>query len=228
MSPKRTIRMARLHPATRQDIWARSYWVLPQERSLPMGAAIGGRHTVTGVTTIPTRRRTVALTTEVMVIITQRLTMTLPRERMVGNRQPMALMDQQQEAPVTILTLGLMREVLRFRQLMAAEAQRKRTIRTREPMLRPDRVRARTLSGEAPMSREETRVLPWVITPPPMEQWQAPPIRKEEKWPLQARSGETLQQAKLPAVICMPDTTATFTRTQVTAGRSTIMEAGTL
>ena len=192
-----------------------------------MGAAIGGRHTVTGVTTILTRRRTVALTTEVMVTITQRLTMTLPRERMVGNRQPMALMDQQREAPVTILTLGLMREVLRFRQLMAAEAQHRHITRTPAPMLRRDRVRARTLSGEAPMSREETRVLPWAITPPPMEQWQAPLIRREEKWPLPARSGETVRLAKPPAAICMPVTMATFIRTQVAAGRSTIMEAGT-
>jgi len=129
-----------------------------------MGAAIGGRHTVTGVTTIPTRRRTVALTTEVMVTITQRLTMTLPRERMVGNRQPMALMDQQREAPVTILTLGLMREVLRFRQLMAAEAQHRHITRTPAPMLRRDRVRARTLSGVVPTCREETRALRWAIT----------------------------------------------------------------
>lgn len=158
-----------------------------------MGAAIGGRHTVTGVTTIPTRPRTVARIMGVMVIIIQRLTMTLPRGRMVGNRQPMALMGRQRAAPVTILILGLTLGVPVYRPLMAAEAQRKPTIRTREPMLRPDRVRARTLSGEAPMSREETRVLPWVITPPPMEQWQAPLIRREEKWPLQARSGETLQ-----------------------------------
>jgi hypothetical protein len=46
--------------------------------------------------------------------------------------------------------------------------------------------------------------------------------------PQVARSGETLQWAKLPAAICMPDTMATFTTTQVTAGRSTIMGAGTL
>ena len=228
MSPKPPIRMARLHPATRQDIWARSYWVRPQERSLPMGAAIGGRHTVTGVTTTPTRRRTVALTTEVMVTITQRLTMTLPRERMVGNRQPMALTDRQQEVPVTILIPGLTLAAPVFRRLMGAEAQRKRTIRTQELMRRPDKVPIRMLSGEAPTCHEEIRALPWAITRLPMEQWQAPLIRKEEKWQLPARSGETVQQAKLRAVICMPDTMATFTRTQVTAGRSMIMEAGTL
>ena len=192
-----------------------------------MEAAIGGHHTVMVVITIPTRRRTVALTTGDMVTIIQRLTMTLLRAPMVGNRQPMALTDRQRAAPVTILILGLTLAVPVSRRLMGAEAQHKRTIRTQEPMLRPDRDRARTLSGVAPMSREETRVLPWAITPPPMERWQAPLIRRAEKWPLQARSGETLQQAKLPAVICMPDTMATFTRTQVTAGRSMIMEAGT-
>ena len=158
-----------------------------------MGAAIGGRHTVMVAITIPTQRRTVALTTGGMVIIIQRLTMTLPREPMVGNRQPMALTDRQRAAPVTILILGLTLAVPVFRRLMGAEAQRKRTIRTRELMLRPDRDRARTLNGGAPMSREETRALPPVITRPPMEQWQAPRIRREEKWPLQARSGETVQ-----------------------------------
>ena len=158
-----------------------------------MGAAIGGRHTVMVGTTIPTRRRTVALTTGDMVIIIQRLTMTLLRERMVGNRQPMALTDRQRAAPVTILILGLTLAVPVFRPRMAPEVQRKRTIRTPELMLRPGKVRARTLSGEAPMSREETRALPWAITRRPMEQWQAPQIRREEKWPLPAQSGGTQQ-----------------------------------
>ena len=158
-----------------------------------MGAAIGGRHTVTGVTTIPTLPRTVARITGVMVIIIQPLTMTLPREPMVGNRQPMALTDRRRAAPVTIPILGLTPAVPVSRRLMGAEAQRKRTIRTQELMRRPDKVPIRMLSGEAPTSREETRALPRAITRPPMEQLQAPRIRKEEKWPLQARSGETLQ-----------------------------------
>ncbi|MEY2394705.1 MAG: hypothetical protein QOF94_1050 [Acidobacteriaceae bacterium] len=192
-----------------------------------MGAAIGGRHTVMVAIIIRTLPRTVALTTGGMVIITQRLTMTLPREPMVGNRQPMALTDRRRAAPVTILILGLTLAVPVSRRLMGAGAQRKRTIRTLELMLRPGKVRARTPSGEAPTCREETRALPWVTTPPPMEQWQAPLVRREEKWRLPARSGETLQQAKPPAATCMLDTMATFTRTQVTAGRSTIMEAGT-
>ena len=158
-----------------------------------MGAATGGRHTVTVAITVPTPRRTVALTTGDMVIIIQRLTMTLPRGRMVGNRQPMALMGRQRAAPVTILILGLTLGVPVYRPLMAAEAQRKPTIRTRAPMLRPGKVRARTLSGVAPMCLEETRALPWAITRPPKEQWQEPLIRKEGKWPLLARSGGTAQ-----------------------------------
>jgi hypothetical protein len=193
-----------------------------------MGAAIGGRHTVTGVTTIPTPRRTVVLTTVVMVIIIQPLTMTLPREPMAGNRQPMALTDRRRVARVTILILGLTLAVPVSRRPMGAEAQRKRTIRTQELMLRPDKVPIRMLSGEAPTSREETRARPWAIIRLPTEQLQAPRIRKEEKWPLLARSGETPQQAKLPAATCMLDTMATFIRTPVTVGRSTIMEAGTL
>src|SRR4029077_19476899 len=210
-----------------QDIWARSYWVPLQARSLPMGAAIGGRHTVTGVTTTPTRERTVAHITEVMVIIIQRLTMILLRELTDGNRLLMGRTGRQRAAPVTILTPALMREALQSRHLMAAEVRHRPTIRTPELMLRPDRDRAQTLSGVAPTSREETRVPPWATTRRPMERWQAPLIRREEKWPLLARSGETPQQVKPPAVICMPDTMATFTRTRVTAGRSTITEAGT-
>ena len=192
-----------------------------------MGAAIGGRHTVTGVTTTPTQQRTVARITGVMVIITQRLTMTLPQEHMVGNRQPMALTDRRRVARVTILILGLTLAVPVSRRLMGAEAQRKPTIRTREPMLRQDRDRARMLSGEAPMSREETRALPWATTRPPMEQWQAPLIRREEKWPLLAQSGGTAQQVKPPAVICTLGTMVMCIRIRVMAGRSTIMEAGT-
>ena len=192
-----------------------------------MGVVIGGRHTVTAVTTVPTPRRTVARITEVMVIIIQRLTMTLPRERMVGNRQPTVLTARQRAAPVTILTSERTREVLRFRHLTAAEAQPRHITRTPGPMRRRDRVRTRTLNGETPMSREETRALLWAITRRPMEQWQALRIRKEEKWPLLALSGGTVQLVRLPAVTCTPDTMAMSTRTQVTAGRSTIMEAGT-
>src|SRR4029077_16449445 len=128
-----------------------------------------------------------------MVIIIQRLTMILLRELTDGNRLLMGRTDRRRAAPVTILTPALMREVLQFRRLMGAEAQLKRTIRTRAPMLRRDKDRARTLSGVAPTSREETGVPPWATTRRPMEQWQAPLIRKEEKWPLPARSGGTPQ-----------------------------------
>src|SRR5206468_3050206 len=116
-------------------------------QSLPMGAAIGGRHTATRVIIIPIRQRIVVRTTEGMVITIQRLTTTLLRERMVGNRQPTALTAPQRVARVTILTLALMREVLRFRPLTAAEARHRHITRTPAPMLRRDRARARALSG---------------------------------------------------------------------------------
>src|SRR6478735_1023440 len=185
--------MARLRAAMQRDIWARSYWVRLQARSLPMGAAIGGRHTVTGVTTTPTRERTVARITEVMVIIIQRLTMILLRELTDGNRLLMGRTDRRRAVPVTILTPALMREVLQFPRLTGAEAQLKRTILTPAPMLRPGRDRVRTLSGVAPTCRGETRVPPWATTRRPMERWQARLIRREEKWRLPARSGGTAQ-----------------------------------
>src|SRR6266436_3119584 len=180
-----------------------------------MGAAIGGRHTVMVAITIPTLPHTVARITGVMVIITQRLTMTLPREPMVGNRQPMALTDRRRAARVTILILGLTLAVPVSRRLTAAEVPRRRIIRTQAPMRKPDKVPVRMLNGEAPTSREETRALPWAITPPPMEQWQALLIRKEEKWPLLARSGGTVRLVKPPAVICTLGTMVMCIRTQV-------------
>ena len=192
-----------------------------------MVAAIGGRHTVTAVTTTPTRQRTVARITEVMVITIQRLTMTLPRVLMVGNRQPTVLTARQRTAPVTILILARMREALRSRHPMAVEAQRRHITRTPAPMLRRGRVRARTPSGEAPMFREGTKALPRAIIQQRMEQWQAPLIRREERQPLRAQSGGIVRLVRLPAAICMPGTMATSTRTQVTDGRSMIMEAGT-
>src|SRR4029077_997917 len=115
--------MARLQAAMQRDIWARSYWGRLQARSWPMGAAIGGRHTVTGVTTTPTRERTVARITEVMGIIIQRLTMILLRELTDGSRLLMGRTDRRRAAPVTILTPALMREVPVFRLRMGVEAQ---------------------------------------------------------------------------------------------------------
>src|SRR5260370_37176097 len=126
--------MARLQAAMQRDIWARSYWGRLQARSLPMEAAIGGSHTVTGVTTTPTRERTVARITEVMAIITHRLTMILLRELTDGNRLLMGRTDRRRAGPVTILTPALMREGLQFPRLMGAEAPRKRTNHTPAPM----------------------------------------------------------------------------------------------
>ena len=129
-----------------------------------MEADIGGRHTVVEATTIPTPRHTVARITGATVIIIQRLTMILLRELTDGNRLLMGRTDQQQEGQVTILTQALMQEEPAFRLRMGVEARHRHITRIPEPMLRPDRVPARTLSGVVPMCREETRALPWVIT----------------------------------------------------------------
>src|ERR1700746_2229732 len=141
--------MAPSHRTTQRDIWARSSSAPLRERFLPMEVAIGGHHIVMVATTIPTQGHTVAPITGAMVIIIQPHTMTQPRELMGGNRLLMALTDRQRGAPVTILTPALMPEGLRSRRLMGAEARHRHIIRTREPMPKPDRDRARTLSGVA-------------------------------------------------------------------------------
>src|SRR5947207_11216478 len=105
-----------------------------------MGAAIGGRHTVTGVTTILTRRRTAAHITDAMVIIIRRLTMTLPPERMVGNRQPTAPTDRRRAGRLTILTPEPMREAHRYSRRMGAEVPHKPITRTPGRMLRHAKV----------------------------------------------------------------------------------------
>src|SRR4029453_15112963 len=163
-----------------------------------MGAAIGGRHTVTQVTITHTRRRTVA---HIMatVIITARLITTTTRELMDGKGVRLARTDLRPGELVIILTRERTHEAVRSRLLMAPEAQHKRITRTQAPMRRPDKVPVRMLNGAAPTSPGETRAVPWAIIRPPMEQWQAPQIRKEGKWRLQARSGETPQSVKPPA-----------------------------
>jgi len=192
-----------------------------------MGVVIGGHHIVMVATTIPTRGHTVAPITGATVIIIQRLTMILRRELTDGNRLLMDRTDRRRAVPGTTLTPALMHAALQFRHLTGVEAQHRHITRTRAPMLRPDRVRARTLSGAVPTCREETRALPWAITQQEMERWRARLIRREEKWPLPARSGGTVPLVKLPAAICTLGTTVMCIRIRVTAGRSTITEAGT-
>src|SRR5207248_10084694 len=104
------------------------------------------------------------------VIIMRRLTITPLREPMAGNRLLMAPTARRRAEPLIILTLGRTREAPVFRLPMAVEVRHRPTIRTPEPMLRPDKVRVRTLSGAAPTCHEGTRALPWAITRPPMEQ----------------------------------------------------------
>src|SRR5438270_6278247 len=149
---KPEILMARLHPTTPRDIWAHSFWVQPQERSLPMGAATGGRHTVVVASTIPTLRRTVALTGAMVIILMRRLTMITTQELTAGTGVPTARTDRPLPVPVTIPTLAHTPEAVRSQRPMAVEVLRRRTTRTRERTRRRDKVRVRMLSGEARMS----------------------------------------------------------------------------
>jgi hypothetical protein len=190
--------------------------------------AIGGHLTVMVAFTIPGLRRTVALTGAMVIILMRRLTMITTREPTAGKGRLTVLTDRQLPGLVTILTRARTREALRSQHRMAAEAQRRPITRTQEHTRRRDKVRVRMLNGAAPTYREETKALPWVIIRPLMEQWQAPRLRKAERWPPLARSGEIAQLAKPLAATCTPDTMETFTRTQGTAGRSTTTEAGIL
>src|SRR3982750_4321907 len=110
---------------------------------------------------------------------------------------------------------------------MGVEPLHKATIPTLGPMLKPDKARALPRNGVSLMCREETRAQPWDITQPLTEPWPEFLVRRGERRPLPAPNGETPQPARRPAEICMRDTTATYTRIQVTAGRSTITAAGT-
>src|SRR5215813_12949871 len=112
-----------------------------------MEAAIGGRHTVTEVTTTRTRRHTVARITATVITTARLITITTP-EPMDGTGVLMARTDLRIGAQVIILIQA--------------------------PTRRRDKVQARTLNGAVRMFREETRALPRAITRRPMEQWLAP------------------------------------------------------
>ena len=152
-----------LHPTTQLDIWARSFWVQPQERSLPMGAATGGRHTVVAASTILILRHTAALTGVMVIILMLRLTTITIRELTAGMGVRMARTERPPPVLVTILTLARTREAVRSQHPMAVEVLRRRTTRIRERTRRRDRVRVRMLNGAAPMFHEGTRALPWGI-----------------------------------------------------------------
>jgi len=191
-----------------------------------MGVAIGGRHTVVEATTIPTPRRTVALTGVMVIILTRRLTTTPPLALTAGKRVLTARTDRRPPELATIHIRARTREAVLSRRRMAAEVRHRPITRTQEPMLRLDKVRVRMLNGAARTFREGTRALPWAITRGLMEQWQARRLRRAEKRRLRAPNGETAQPSKLPAETCMPGMMATFTRTPAMAGRSTTTEAG--
>ena len=191
-----------------------------------MGAAIGGRHIVVEATTIPTPRRTVALTGAMVIILMRRLTMTTTLE-LTGRKAALtARTDRRPLELVTIHTLGRTLEEHQSRHLMAAGAPRRHTIRTPAPMRRRDKVQVPQPSGAALMCREETRALLRAITPPLMEQWLVPRLRREEKRLPPVRSGETALLVKLQAVICMLAMMVTFIRTPVMAGKSTTTAVG--
>src|ERR1044071_2392455 len=195
MQRKPGIPTARLQRTIPQDIWAHTFWALPRERFLPMAVAIGGHHIVTGATTIPTLRRTVALTGAMVIILMQLRTMITIREPTAGKGRLTVLTDRRPPALVTILTRARTREAVRSQHRMAAAVQRRPITRTQEHMRRRDKVRVRMLSGVVPTCHEGTKALPWVIIRLLMEQWQAPRLRREEKRQPPARSGEIARVA---------------------------------
>src|SRR5438094_3636655 len=101
MSPKPPIPTALLLPTIQQAIWERLFWVRLRARSLLMGVAIGGRHTVAGASTIPTLRRTAALTGAMVIILMGRLTMITTRELTAGKRVRMVRMVRRQQELLT-------------------------------------------------------------------------------------------------------------------------------
>src|SRR5437667_9879012 len=121
-----------------------------------MEADIGGRRMLMEGTTIPTPRHTAGIM-EVTVTIMQRLTIIPPRERTGGNRLLMARMVRRPAAPVTILTLGPLREAPPFRLLTAVEAPPKPIIHILGSLLSPGRRRARTCMRTGPTCRVETK-----------------------------------------------------------------------
>src|ERR1700756_69770 len=122
-----------------------------------MGADIGGRHTAVGVTTIPTPRRTVALTGAMVIILMRRLTMITTREPTAEKGRLTVLTDRQLPALFTTPTRARMREAERSQHRMAAEVQRRPITRTQGRTRRRDKVRARMLNGAAPTYREGTK-----------------------------------------------------------------------
>src|SRR5260370_17503184 len=227
MSRKPRIQTEPLQPTTQLVIWAGSSWAQPLGQSLRTGADIGGRHTPMGGTTIRTRRPTAGdIITGVMVIIMQRLTITLQREPMAGNRLLMAHTGRQRAELLITLTPGLTPEAPAFRPLTAAKVPHRPITPTPEPTLRRDKVRIQTRNGVALTSPEGTTPLTCDITHPPMHRWQAFQAHREERLLLRAPPGGTVQLAKLRAAICTPGMMAMFTRTPVTVGRNMTTETG--
>src|SRR5438094_9224277 len=156
-----------------------------------MEVDIGGRHIPMGDTILMRRHAAER--------IMEQPTTTRRQGLMAGRKPPTARTDRRRGEPRITRTPVPPREAPRSPPPTAAEVRHRPITHTREPMLRPDKGRVRQLSGAAPMCHEGTRVLPWAITRPRMEQYQAPRVRREGKWLLLARSGETLRPANLPS-----------------------------
>src|SRR5262249_19114597 len=191
-----------------------------------MEAAIGGRHTVTEVTTTRTRRHTVARITATVITTARLITITTP-EPMDGTGVLMARTDLRIGAQVIILIQARTPEAGLSRPLFAPERQDKRKIHKTAPPPQRGKVQAPNLNGAVRKVSQENRGQTRAITRRPMEQWLAPRLRREEKRLPPVRSGETALSVKLQAAICMLDTMVTFIRTRVTAGKSTTTVVGT-
>jgi hypothetical protein len=156
----------------------------------------------------------------------EQLTITRRPELTAGRRLLMVRTGRQRAGQRITHIPAPLRVARRCRHHMEAEARRRPIIRTRELMLRPDKVRARQLSGAAHTCRKETRAPTHSITQLQTEQLRRPKGRKAEKPPVPVLPGGTLRSAKPPAAIRMPGTMVMFTRTPVMVGRSTTTEVG--
>src|SRR5205814_10246119 len=134
--------------------------------------------------TIPTLQRTAER-------IMEQLTTTRRQGPTAGRKLPTANMDRQRAGQRTIPIRVLPHAAAQCQRPTAAEVQHKRTIRTPERMLRPDKVRVPRLSGVALMCRTETRAPIRNITRRQTEQLPRRNGHKAERPRLRARPGGT-------------------------------------
>ena len=172
-----------------------------------------GRPTVEA-TIVHTPRRTVAHIMGVMVIIIQRLTMTLPREPMAGNRRFTALTDRQPAAPATILIPDLRRGASVSTPGSRSAAQAHNYTGTYAQTRQGSSPNARG----SPASREGTSA---TMGQPSTANGTVAGAADSQGGKVAASSTKwgTVRLVRQPAAICMPDTMATFTRIRAMVGR---------